>query len=111
MKLAMNQMLVYWERTAENDVYGAPTYAGPVQMQCRWEDKSEVKIDKAGLEFVSQARVYVPMALHLDGYICKGTLAGLHADTHPTANGGLPIKAVAEIPAVRGAQVLRMVWL
>lgn len=52
------QKCVYWERLL-NDVEGKPTYATPVVIRCRWEDKIQTFLDKkTGNQEVSNTQVF-----------------------------------------------------
>lgn len=52
-----NQKAVYWERQ-DPDQYGNFAYASPVQVDCRWDDKSEEFRDKNGETRLSNSIVY-----------------------------------------------------
>ena len=70
------QTAVYWGNPV-NDGYGGHTYDDPVEIPCRWEEKSEVKSDDKGNELISHATVLVTQDLDLDGYLCLGTFSSL----------------------------------
>ena len=52
------QTAVYWALSSY-DEYGQPTWDSPVEIECRWEDKSEEFIVSDGTRQVSNAIVYV----------------------------------------------------
>lgn len=80
----LKQTLTYWAPTGVSDAFGKVTYASPVPLSCRWEDRIELFRDKRGQEFQSKAKVFLAVAIDLDGYLFKGTSAA--AD--PTAVAG-----------------------
>lgn len=74
----LRQTATYWAPGAE-DSYGSRSYSAPVQLPCRWEDKTEMFIDKKGKESKSKSKVFFASDLQLDGYLLLGT----SAETNP----------------------------
>lgn len=107
------QTAVYWGSPAA-DGLGGKTFADPVEIPVRWEERQELFVDAAGQEQRSRAVVYLVQDVALDGYLFLGTLAqlteGEEADPQ-TLKEALPIRGFAKIPAVRGAAYLRTAWL
>ena len=52
------QTAVYWG-TPVDDGYGGRTFADPVEISCRWEDKNQKLTASNGEEFISRSRVFV----------------------------------------------------
>ena len=74
---------VYWGSPV-NDGYGGFTFAPPVEIPCRWENKTQVDIGWFSTGFpanllICKASVLVTEDLDLNGYMYLGTLAGLTA--------------------------------
>lgn len=70
------QVAVYWGSPV-NDGYGGKTFADPVEIFCRWEDKNEIFEAPNGDEAVSKSVVYVLQDLDQEGYLYLGTLDDL----------------------------------
>lgn len=84
VKLFTVQKCVYWGNPVSND-NGGYTFANPVEIDCRWDDKQELKTGFWGNKFASQAQVLVNIDLDRRGFLYKGTLAELQAEA--TAKG------------------------
>jgi hypothetical protein len=70
------QTAVYWGSPI-NDGYGGKTFASPVEIKCRWEDKVRLLISADGSETKSKATVLVTQELDDEGYLYLGTLDDL----------------------------------
>jgi len=113
------QTCVYWGSPV-NDGYGGFTFADPVEILCRWEDKTEVDIGwfssgNPGNALATKASVLVIQDLDLQGYMYLGTLADLTASnkTNPlTKAGAYVIHRFDKIPMVRKTdEFVRTAWL
>lgn len=103
----MNQTATYWA-VASRNAYNEATFAAPVQIRCRWEDKVVLFRDAAGRERVSNAVVYPEIPLALEGYLFLGT----SASTTPRAlSGAQEILQVGASPNLPGGLVLNKVFL
>lgn len=110
---------VYWG-TPQNDGYGGFTYADPVEILCRWEEKTEVDIGWfstgfPGNLFLSKASVMVLQDLDVQGMLYHGTLASLSAyDTSKPIEipGAYTIHRFDKIPMARKTdEFVRTAWL
>lgn len=70
------QDCVYWGSPVE-DGYGGKTFADPVEIKCRWEDKVRLLVAATGAETESKATVLVTQELDEQGYLYLGTLDSL----------------------------------
>jgi hypothetical protein len=70
------QIAVYWANPV-NDGYGGKTYAVPVEIQCRWEDRNETFLANTGNLMVSRSVVYPLIDLDQEGILFLGKLADL----------------------------------
>jgi hypothetical protein len=84
VKLFTKQKCVYWGNPVSDGNSGY-TFAAPVEIDCRWDDKQELKTGYYGNKFASQAQVLVNIDLSRRGYLYNGTLVQLRAEA--TANG------------------------
>jgi hypothetical protein len=110
---------VYWGNP-QNDGYGGFTFDTPVEIKCRWEEKSEVNIGWFSTGFpgnllLSKASVLVLQDLDLQGYLYRGTLASLsgYDTSKPKAiSNAYIIHRFDRIPMVRKTdEFVRTAWL
>jgi len=78
------QKCVYWGSPVANN-NGGWTFATPIEIDCRWDEKQEMKEGFYGNRVTSQASVLVNIDIDRHGYMYNGTLAQLQA--YATANG------------------------
>lgn len=112
---------VYWGNPV-NDGYGGFTYDTPVEIDCRWENKTEMDIGWLSTGFpgnirLSKASVLVTEDLDLNGVLWRGTLDTLN-DTYDDISDpkiiseAYAIHRVDKIPMVfKTDEFVRTVWL
>ena len=121
----LNQTAVYWGSPVENG-YGGVSYADPIEISCRWEDKQQIIGTITGNQIIgfqnmSRAIVYVDRDLDVDGWLMLGTLddltessgdsSGEYYDPHQVA-GAFIIKRFEKMPALHGTtNILRVAYL
>lgn len=79
----MRQDLTYWAPLGKNE-YNQTTFAAPVTVKCRWEDRAVLFRNSEGQEVISSAVIYPISPLELKGYVKKG----IHADLNPIGLAG-----------------------
>ena len=84
VKLFTKQKCVYWGNPV-SDNNGGYTFNTPIEIDCRWDDKQELKTGFWGNRFTSQSSVLVNIDLDRRSFLYNGTLAQLQAEA--TANG------------------------
>lgn len=105
------QTIVYWG-TPTKDKYGGTTFAAPVEITGRWEDKNEVFIDSIGRERISKSHVYLGQDVDIEGYLYLGTLASISSAASPKeVNGAYEIKAPMKTPNLKATDFERKVIL
>lgn len=106
----MRQVLTYWAPPEDNstDLYGKSTFTAPIQLECRWEDRTEELRSKKGEEFVSKSRVFVVEQLHIDGYVFLGVSTQANPVDEPDAK---EIQALARQPDLRNIRQLTVLYL
>lgn len=111
---AMAQTAVYWDSPIP-DGHGTYTYDSPIEINCRWENKSEVIKDDKGEEIVSFAQVYVDQDVSENGYLFLGDLDDLDSaeeESPETAYGSYRIKKFEKSAEHRSTtQFLRKAYL
>jgi hypothetical protein len=111
IKRMLRQDAVLWTFTGE-DEFGNKTYADPVQIKVRWEDKTEQFLDRKGNTQVSRAQVYVDRKIEERSALWKGTLAEVESTADPFANdGAYEVRAYSEQPDFKARRFLRFVML
>lgn len=92
------QQATYWGSPTQGG-YGGITFAAPVTVLVRWEERVESFVTVEGTELKSKAIVHTMQDMDLGGYLAKG----VHAGADPTViAGALPIQRSDEIPDLRG---------
>jgi hypothetical protein len=84
VKLFTKQKCCYWANPV-SDGNGGYTFDAPVEIDCRWDDKQELKTGFWGNRFASQASVLVNIDLDRRSFLYNGTLVDLQ--TEATLNG------------------------
>lgn len=110
---ARNQTAVYWGSPV-NTGMGSRTYADPVELDVRWEQRNEMFIDATGQEKTSSAVVFLGQDVELGGRLYLGDLDDLSSaqegDPQQVVNARA-IRGYAKIPNLKADEYLRKVWL
>jgi hypothetical protein len=100
IKKVCKQDAVYWG-TPVDDGYGTKTYATPVEIKVRWEDRLKTISDRDGREIVADITVLVTQDLDLGGYLYLGSLDDLDSDPVPAdVEGAFEILSFEKIPMI-----------
>lgn len=103
-----NQTATYWEPSVLND-HGEQSFISPIQIQVRWEEKTELFIDKlTGKEQRSNSVVFTQQDLIENGFLFLGTSA--QANPKDQTKSFL-IRRFDKITALRNKKVFRKTWL
>ena len=73
------QTAVYWG-PPEDDGFGGDVFAVGIEIKCRWDDVSEMIMDKQGNQIVSNSKLLVVDELDENGFLFQGTLSELSTD-------------------------------
>ena len=106
----MKQTAVYWGNPVQ-DGYGGYTYDDPVEFKVNWMEKQEKFVNKMAEEHISQAVVYLPSDVVVQGQIALTDLLSLSSSQTPVDNDAFEIKAYAKTPEQRGVNFVRKIWL
>lgn len=108
------QTAVYWG-APQPDGFGGITYSDPVEISCRWDEKTKVVTDNNGKEIVSKAEVLVTQDVDEEGYLYLGTIDDLDSseqDSPEDVVGAWEIKRVDASPLFRSTdKFVRVVYL
>ena len=91
----LKQQAVIWTASGV-DSYGNPSYAAPVAIKVRWEERIERTLDSTGNEILSQAFVYMAIKYAPGDYL----LLGVSTDTTPPSSA-FEIKNFSSISNLR----------
>lgn len=106
------QTAVYWAAPVA-DGYGSMTYADPVEIPCRWTDKTRVMKNALGEEFTTRGEVLVTQDLELEGWLFLGTLDDVESvdsdtvyeDNPMNIEGAYRIISIDKTPMIRSTSV------
>lgn len=94
------QDITYWAPLGENDE-GGTAYSTPVTFQGRWEDRAQEFNTNTGETQVSNAVVFVPQEVMIDGYLYRGV--SVDASPHNVL-GAFPIRNIRRTPDLRSLE-------
>lgn len=113
----MRQKAVYWKQTGMADAFGKRQFDDPVEIRCRWEDRSDEFVDSYAEREISNAVVYVDRDVKYGDYLWQGTLEAflaLNVD-NPNKPGEIDlayeIKKPEKLPNLKATEFLRTVYL
>lgn len=99
------QDITWWAVTP--DGYGGFTFGAPSVVKGRWEEKTELFIDNAGVERRSRAIVYLAVQVSPEDYLYLGSSAA----TNPTTLAAWQVKRSDKTPDLRSATNLNKAYL
>ena len=105
IKRMRKQSAVWWAETG-TDHYGERTFAAPVQIKCRWEDRVGEYMNAKGETSMSKATVYVDREMNLGDYLKRGDLDSNTPGNPATDPLAMPIQAFDRIPDLKNREVL-----
>ena len=103
----LKQTVTYWAPSSMSG-WGGETFASPVAIDGRWEDKQELFIDSKGQEVRSNAVVYVDQDVDLGGFLYLGTST---ASDPTTVDGAREIRAFQKSPNIKATEFIHKAWL
>jgi hypothetical protein len=125
LKRFLNQNALYWAPSGVTDDFGKMILLDPVQIRCRWEDKTERVLTKKGNEITSRAQVFADRDVKEEGVLWlspgpKNSSAFSYAtivddaagNPDPFVNDGAwEIQQVGKQPDRKAKSFLRWAWL
>jgi len=97
------QTAIYWG-APKGDGYGGKDFDSiyPIEINCRWEEKTKVISNAQGEELISNAQVRVIQDVDEQGYLCLGTLDDLDSEevSPETVDKAYTIKKFEKIPSL-----------
>lgn len=105
--LGLTQTCTRWEKTGV-DQFNQPSFAAPVQLICRMEQRTQKIQTNEGVEVMSRARIFLAEDVEVGDYIGFGTLAG--SDPR-IVTGAYRVLEFVKIPSLDGASFERKAYL
>lgn len=109
----LKQKVVFWGSPTPNG-FGGHTFAAPVEINGRWEDRNDLYVDSAGKQQVSMSVVYVDTDLVLNGYLYLGELTEIGSGDEDNPEGfaeAFRINAYKKTPNLKATAFERKAWL
>ena len=108
----LNQKCVHWLKTG-SDKYDMPTYGTPTEIDCRWDDVTELFMSLKGELEPSRSTVYSLTDFHPDDMLWYGTMAEYTAqhDGEDVRTFAHTVRRADSIPDIRAEVYLRMAFL
>jgi len=110
IKKMRRQKAVWWERLAPNQ-YGEFSFAEPVEIQCRWEDKGAEFRNGTGQTQMSDAVVYTDRVLKEGDKLMKGELDSNTPDDPKALTTAFEIQRFDELPNFKATETLYTAYL
>ncbi len=112
----LKQKAVYWalqSGAAAFDTFGQPQYENPIEIDVRWEVKTEEFLGPNGTLETSNAVVYVGQDVEVGGVLMLGELTDIDSSlTVPKQNDeAYEIRRFEKLPNLRNTKVLRTVYM
>jgi hypothetical protein len=108
------QTAVYWA-PGTRDGFGQPARTTGVEIACRWDDTTELIINRQGKEVASRAKVLITQDLNVEGYLYLGILSSLSTEqkTNPKlVSTAYPIQKIDKNPEFKStSKFVRTVYL
>ena len=102
--------IVYWGAPLHNGQ--EKTYAEPIQLYGKVEQKTELFNTPSGEQIVSAAVVYSPIDFDIDGRVFFGVLGDLASEQTPNAEeGAYFIKGIAVYSSRSKRSSVRKIWV
>jgi hypothetical protein len=109
---------VYWGLKSNEsgqlayDDNGNPQVTSPVELQCRWVDKTKLFVEPNGEQWTSHSEVYVSSDVDVKGFLFNGELTDLTDQNVPQNNvGACEIRRFDKTPNFKQTEFLRKAFL
>jgi len=94
----LKQKITYWRKTGV-DGFNDETFALPVTILARWEDRATTVIGTEGVEVLSNSRVYLAQDIATGDYLMNGISTGTDPRSIEAANRVLNFRKVPDLTA------------
>lgn len=104
------QKAVWWERTGQ-DKWGKATFAAPVEVDCRWDDTTELFVDPQGEQKSSRAIAYVDRVMKVGDRLKRGEMESDTPDDPMTIKDAFEIRRFDRNPNIKATEELLSAFL
>jgi len=104
------QTAIYWAYLGESGL-ATETYSEPVELACRWTERSEMIINDFGEEIVSKAMVYLPIDAVHGSYLKLGTIDSATPDDPTSETGAWKVITTSNMPNIKATEYLKKAFL
>lgn len=99
------QTAVYWDAPID-DGYGGFIYSVPVEIDCRWQDKSEMITNSKGINEICGAEILLTQDVETGGWLFLGTLDDIDSSPDPMeVEGAYMIARFDKIPMIKSTTI------
>ncbi len=106
LTIGLTQTMTLWVKTGVNG-YNKPTFASPVQRDCRWEERT-TKIQVAeGQEILARSRIFLAEDVAIGDFIAFGIVADSNPLEVPAARAVLDYR---KTPSLDGSDFERKAY-
>lgn len=110
LRAMLHETAVWWAN-AVNTGEGGRSFAEPVEIAVRWEERGELYIDAAGQEKRSSAVIFSSEEVKVGDYLYLGTLGDLSSADPLLVAAAYEVKAIAAVPNANGSEHQRNAYL
>tara|TARA_A100000171_G_scaffold53079_1_gene76363 strand:- start:43868 stop:44191 length:324 start_codon:yes stop_codon:yes gene_type:complete len=104
------QTAVYWRRTTA-DRYGSFSYATPLEISCRWEDRVEEVTTALNEKKLARSVVYVDRVMYPGDKLMLGEQESDTPDDPDALPGAYEIMRFDQLPNLRNTETLYTAYL
>lgn len=95
------EVLTYWAPMEETNEYGEPQFEAPVQMSCRWDDKTQEIIQQDGTVVHGKVQLITQEKLKVGGIVIRKSLEEITYMADPRTNPeAYKVMVVMETPTI-----------
>lgn len=105
------QTAVVWSRSTTPDKFGQYTFAEPIEIACRWEQKGKEFRDESGQIDISESVVYVDRELKFGDRLKLGELESDMTSNPFDFEGTAEIRRFEALPNLRATETLYIAYL
>ncbi len=104
------QKAIWWKRTGTN-VYREDTFDSPIEIDCRWEEKNELRKDDQGQEYVSKSFVMPDRSMTGGDYLKLGEIDSSTPESPLEHEGAHKVREANDIPDLKNTTTVYEAYL
>lgn len=111
IKKMRKQRATYWAKNPEPNEFGAVSWATPVEIKCRWEDKEGRILNEQDEVSESMSRVYVDRPMKIGDKLKLGTMATDTPQSPAEDKQAFEIQGFEKLPNLKAKEFLYTAYL